>query len=63
MADINKLKTYSEQLAERSGLVNECDIDIFCNGFVEGFKVALESVNSVATRGNITSVIQYCKID
>ena len=63
MANINKARVYAEQLAEQSGLVNECDVDIFCNGFVKGFKIALEHVNSVATKGHILSVIQYCKID
>ena len=63
MANIKKARVYAEQLAENSGLADECDIDIFCNGFVEGFKIALQHIISVANRGHITSVLQYCKID
>ena len=63
MANIKKARVYAEELAEKSGLVAECDRAIFSNGFVEGMRVALNNVNAVAMRGNIRGVIKYCEIE
>lgn len=63
MANLKKARVYADELAEKSGLVSECDRAIFANGFVEGMKVALNNVNAVAMRGNIREVIKYCEVE
>ena len=63
MANLKKARVYADELAEKSGLVCECDRAIFANGFVEGMKAALNNVNAVAMRGNIREVIKYCEIE
>lgn len=63
MANLKKARVYADEMAEKSGLINECDRDIFANGFVEGMKAALNNVNAVAMRGNIREVIKYCEVE
>lgn len=63
MANLKKARVYADELAEKSGLVSECDRAIFANGFVEGMRAALNNVNAVAMRGNIREVIKYCEIE
>lgn len=63
MADLMKVRVLADEIAEKSGLTDCPDREIFANGFVEGVKVALHCVSCVATRGNILEVLKYCKLE